>query len=334
MSVSIIIPVYNARRYLRRTAGDLLRQSFFDMEVIFVDDGSTDGSGDLLDELAKKDRRIRVIHQKNGGTACARNKGIASAAGTYLMFMDDDDRIPRTYVEEFVSAMEGTDADLVIGGYRRITPDGRVLFTRRLIRSRSHSSRVLPDDPKRKWLAYINISPWSKIYLRSFVEKCGARFLEYPYGEDIYFQMMLQAAGPKIRYSSAASYGWVDQKESISNTIHKGLREEADIFPMLEKVLEVHPQRDEFFRYFLYRHCAYHLYVSGKAADPQSLTAEFRRCRSWLRKNQLIPKISPFSPRLEGEILRDRLAVMVIRLVSRFHLESLFARVYARGKRS
>lgn len=364
MTVSIIIPIYNARRFIRQTAGDILRQTFRDIEVIFVDDGSDDGSGRILDRLAMKDERIRVIHQENGGTARARNAGIRSASGKYLMFMDDDDRIPRGYIEEYVSAIEGTDADIVMGGYRRITPKGRVLYTRRLVKKdrpvRSDDS-MTADRPARSddsmtadrsarsndsikadrssssgtpgysWLAYINISPWAKIYRRSFVEESGAQFLEYSYGEDIYFHMMLLQAKPKIGYSSSVSYRWVDHKESISNTIHKGIRQEADIFPMLEKVLEVHPDRDEYFRYFMYRHCAYHIYVSGRDAGSSRLTEEFGRCREWLKANDLMPGIHPMSSKLEGEIFRDRIAVLVIRWTSKLHLEKKFAQLYCRG---
>ncbi len=345
MTVSMIVPIYNARKFIRNTAGDILRQSFRDFEVIFVDDGSDDGSGKLLDRLAMKDERVRVIHQKNGGTARARNAGIAAASGEYLMFMDDDDRIPKGYIEEYVSAIEGTDADIVMGGYQRVTPKGRVLYTRRLVsksisydtdcRSRNEDTSfgtAAGDKEDQRWLAYINISPWAKIYRRSFVLDSKARFLEYSYGEDIYFHMMLLAAHPKIGYTSAVSYRWIDHKESISNTIHKGIRQEADIFPMLEKVLEVHPEREEFFRYFIYRHCAYHIYVSGKDAEQNVFIKEFGRCRDWLKSHDLIPKISPMSPGLEGERFRDRMAVQVIRITSRLHVEKLFARVYSRGE--
>ena len=328
--VSIIIPVYNARRYLRQTAGDLLRQSFREIEVIFVDDGSTDGTGRILDRLAEKDERVRVLHTINGGTACARNTGLRAASGEYLMFMDDDDRITRSHVQEYVSAIDESDADIVMGGYRRLAPDGSVLFTRRLVRSRGQDEAVYQEP---SWRAYINISPWAKIYRRSFVEACGARFLEYPYGEDLYFQMRLLSANPKTAYSSSVSYGWVDRKESTSNTIHKGIREEADIFPMLEQVLEVHPQRGAFFRYFLYRHCAYHIYTSGRDAEPEKLTQEFRRCDGWLKRNQLLPVLSPLSPRLDGEILRDRMAVLTVRWTARLHMERLFAWIYCRRKK-
>ena len=352
MMVSIIIPVYNARRYLRQTASDLLRQTYSDIEVIFVDDGSTDGSGKWLDRLAEKDVRVRVLHQENGGTARARNAGMAAASGRYLMFMDDDDRIPRRYVAEYVSAIEKIGADVVIGGYRRTTPDGKVLFSRRLIRSWKRSGSVRLEektgqnpskaDPLKTaksselsepgWLTYINVSPWAKIYRRSFVAACGAQFLEYPYGEDIYFQMMLQAAHPVVAYSSSTAYCWVDWKESISNTIHKGIRQEADIFPMLDQLLEVHPLRGELFRYFLYRHCAYHIYISGRDAKPEKLVKEFDRCSQWLRQNGILPVLSPLSGKLKGEILRDRIAVLVIRWTVRLHMERLFAGVYCRRK--
>ncbi len=352
MTVSIIVPIYNARKFIRRTAGDILRQTFRDIEVIFVDDGSDDGSGKILDRLAIRDERVRVIHQENAGTAGARNAGITASSGKYLMFMDDDDRIPRGYVEEYVNAIEGTDADIVMGGYRRVTPGGRVLYTRRLVTKdrpvRSDGSMTMdrsvrPDGsttvdrpsstgtPGYSWLAYVNISPWAKIYRRSFVEESGASFLEYSYGEDIYFHMMLLDAKPKIGYSSSVSYRWVDHKESISNTVHKGIRREADIFPMLEKVLEVHPDRDEYFRYFMYRHCAYHLYVSGRDAGSSRLTEEFGRCREWLKANDLMPDIHPMSPKLEGEIFRDRVAVLLIRWTSKLRLEKRFAQLYCRG---
>ena len=346
MTVSIIIPVYNARRYLRNTAGDLLRQSYSDLEVIFVDDGSTDGSAGWLDRLADQDERVCVLHQENGGTARARNTGMAAASGKYLMFMDDDDRIPKGYVQEYVSAIEKSGADVVIGGYQRVTPEGQVLFSRRLIRSWRPSVKVQMDGQKQPddtgdtadriqepgWLAYINVAPWAKIYRRSFVEESGARFLEYPYGEDIYFQMMLQAKHPVIAYCSSIGYRWMDWQESISNTLHKGMRKEADIFPMLDQLLAVHPERGDLFRYFLYRHCAYHIYTSGRDARSENLVREFGRCEEWLEKNALLPVLSPFSSRLKGEILRDRIAVCVIRWTVKLHLQKLFAKIYCRDR--
>lgn len=89
--VSVIIPVYNVKNYLERCVQSVLRQTFKDMEIILVDDGSTDGSGELADQLAVTDSRIRTIHQKNQGVSVARNLGIQNARGEYVVFMDSDD---------------------------------------------------------------------------------------------------------------------------------------------------------------------------------------------------------------------------------------------------
>ena len=89
--ISVIIPVYNAEQYLRKCLDSVVSQTFRDIEIICVDDGSTDGSGAILDEYAAKDNRIVVIHQANAGVAAARNTGLKSAQGEYLAFLDSDD---------------------------------------------------------------------------------------------------------------------------------------------------------------------------------------------------------------------------------------------------
>lgn len=374
MKVSLIIPVYKAESYISALGTDLHRQTCRDMEVLFVEDGSPDRSGEILDRLAERDARFRVIHQVNRGTAEARNAGIAAAAGEYLMFMDDDDRIPPGYVQEFLESIGRMRADLVIGGWQRVAEDGRILQTRRLVRREMRAFKAqagtsdeagtavnqidgTADMPgsvtadKRssgtadkqnggiaemriggerglEWPKFIHIAPWAKIYRASFVRRAGARFLPYTYGEDIYFQMMLYAAHPKIGYIPTVSYRWMSRETSITNTLHRGIRKEADIFPMLEKLLEVYPGRDAYFRYFLYRHCVYHIFTSGRGAGYRRLRDEILRCRGWLQKNDCFCPVSPFSPKLKGELARDRMACAAMRVIMRLHMEGIFARAY------
>ena len=102
--VSIIVPVYNTEAYLPVCVESLFRQTHTDLELIFVDDGSTDGSGALLDAYAKKDPRVRVIRQKNGGVSAARNAGIERATGAYIGFVDSDDTVEPNYVEALLGA--------------------------------------------------------------------------------------------------------------------------------------------------------------------------------------------------------------------------------------
>ena len=97
--ISIIITVYNSEKYLNKTIDSVLNQNFKDFELILVNDGSTDSSGEICDNYAKKDKRVKVVHQKNGGVSCARNKGVAISHGKYIGFVDSDDYISEDMYE-------------------------------------------------------------------------------------------------------------------------------------------------------------------------------------------------------------------------------------------
>ena len=113
--VSIIVPVYNVKPYLNRCVDSLLGQSYQNMELLLVDDGSTDGSGELCDELAVEDGRIRVFHKPNGGLSDARNHGMHHARGEYFCFLDSDDLLPENALEKLVGLCEQHRADVAMG---------------------------------------------------------------------------------------------------------------------------------------------------------------------------------------------------------------------------
>ena len=112
MKVSVIIPVYNVRLYLERCVQSVLRQTYKDLEIILVDDGSKDNSGELCDQLALSDQRIRVIHQENQGLSGARNTGIRQATGEYIIFLDSDDEWLLS--DGLENLLQGEKADLII----------------------------------------------------------------------------------------------------------------------------------------------------------------------------------------------------------------------------
>lgn len=123
MKISVVIPVYNVEKYLEKCVKSILNQTHKELEILLVDDGATDASGSLCDELAKGDERIRVIHKANGGLSDARNAGLAVATGEYVCFIDSDDWIEPETLQKAMEAME--DADLVIWGYRKDFVDDR-----------------------------------------------------------------------------------------------------------------------------------------------------------------------------------------------------------------
>ena len=111
--VSVVIPVYNVEQYLRQCVESVLRQTYQNLEILLIDDGSTDGSGAICDEYAQKDQRIRVIHQKNAGLSMARNEGLRQAVGAYVYFLDSDDWIDGDAMESLVKAVEENKAQMV-----------------------------------------------------------------------------------------------------------------------------------------------------------------------------------------------------------------------------
>lgn len=123
--ISIIVPVYNSSKYLRSCIDSILKQSLSDWELILVNDGSTDDSGEICDEYAVKYPAIRVIHKENAGVSEARNTGLVAATGEYVGFVDSDDTIrPEMYQEMYDAAMEN-DAEIVMCDAVTVYPDGR-----------------------------------------------------------------------------------------------------------------------------------------------------------------------------------------------------------------
>ncbi len=104
--ISVIVPVYNVEKYLTKCVDSIKKQTYSHLEILLIDDGSTDSSGELCDKLAEADTRIRVIHQKNGGLSCARNTGIAHAKGKYLSFVDSDDWVKIDMIEYLYSLIQ------------------------------------------------------------------------------------------------------------------------------------------------------------------------------------------------------------------------------------
>ena len=118
--ISIIVPIYNVAPYLRQCMDSIIQQTYPNIEIICVDDGSTDESGTIADEYAKKDSRVRVIHQENQGLSAARNAGYSRSTGEYIMYLDSDDWIDLDTCETAIDIALKYDAELVFWAYVRV----------------------------------------------------------------------------------------------------------------------------------------------------------------------------------------------------------------------
>ena len=124
--ISVIVPVYNAEKYLDKCVNSIINQKYTNLEIILVDDGSKDNSLDLCKKYAEKDNRIKVIHKENGGLSSARNVGLAVARGEYIMFCDPDDLYLPNSCKVMLNEIIKTHADYVIGNYKNLDEDGKL----------------------------------------------------------------------------------------------------------------------------------------------------------------------------------------------------------------
>ena len=125
--ISVIMPVYNSEKYIQRMIDSLCIQTYPHFEVILVDDGSNDGSGNICDSVCEKDDRFKVIHQNNAGAGSARNTGLMHVSGEWVAFLDSDDQIPEDYFEVLVNRQNETGADAVICSVELFSEKGEVL---------------------------------------------------------------------------------------------------------------------------------------------------------------------------------------------------------------
>ena len=123
--ISIIVPIYNVEKYLNKCIESIVNQTYENIEIILIDDGSNDNSGIICDEYAKKDNRIIVVHKGNGGVSSARNKGLKIAKGEWISFVDADDWIEQTFCQTLLNKVTQEQADIALCGYNRIT-DNRI----------------------------------------------------------------------------------------------------------------------------------------------------------------------------------------------------------------
>lgn len=153
--VSIIVPVYKAEAYLHRCIDSILAQTFTDWELLLIDDGSPDRSGEICDEYAKKDKRIRVFHKENGGVSSARQRGVKEARGEWICFVDADDALPLNALCIMLSYAAKYDTDIVVGG---LLNDKRMLALSPQLTIENYRKGLIEES--------IPASPWAKLFRR------------------------------------------------------------------------------------------------------------------------------------------------------------------------
>lgn len=244
--ISVIVPVYNVEKWLRRCVNSLLAQTYSDFELLLIDDGSTDVSGAICDEYAKLYSQVRVFHKPNGGVSAARNLGLDNARGQWVAFCDADDYVTPYYLENLYKAVDSEDEDLVFN-YAIVDCNGKAEkenYPEKNISLDELSELFLHND------LIWHTSTWSKLFRRSIIEECSIRYIEDVHvGEDALFLYTYIMNCRRIKVICTCDYHYIIRyTESLThrvNSFHseiKGLELILDIVGQLKALCKLTPE--------------------------------------------------------------------------------------------
>lgn len=239
--ISVIVPVFNVQEYVGKCVTSIRKQTYEHLEILLVDDGSTDLSGALCDKMQKLDARIQVIHKENGGLSSARNTGIDHACGDFIFFVDSDDWIDSDTLEALVQIAEGENADIAECSYRNVFKD-------HVEEETSNTGELVIGDTafamqcQLDWRYFKSVA-WNKLYKRSIFED-GKRYPQGRFHEDEFFTHQAFFSARKLVYVDLSKYNYVRERDGsitgkVSSTILDGcyaLRERVDF--AVEKHME------------------------------------------------------------------------------------------------
>lgn len=246
--ISVIVPVYNVEKYFDRCMESVLGQTYKNIEIILIDDGSKDSSGQMCDFYAEKDKRIKVIHKDNAGLGYARNTGLNKAEGKYVIFVDSDDYLEKDMIQNLYEDLIKYSADTCIGGYKRVYTD------KTEIHANPFAGQCFSDDlilksvlvkmfgKERESNDYLEMSVWKILFSNEIIKKYDVLFpSEREFiSEDIIFNTDYYKHSNKVYMSSNIGYCYCDNEDSLT-TRYRADRFSAQI--KLFKELEMRTKR-------------------------------------------------------------------------------------------
>ena len=210
--ISVIIPVYNVEKYIKRCLDSVINQTYKNLEIILVDDGTPDSSGAICDEYAEKDERIKVIHKENGGVSTARNAGLDIATGEYITFVDPDDYLSSDIYEKVILEFSENETDIICFSYTAIDDEGKnksyIYDKKEVVGFDNLLFNMLLVD--------FNMSIWNKVYKRSVIS--DNRFLEnIKIAEDMYFNACCYRKAKSMIVREDIGYFYYQRQESVTH---------------------------------------------------------------------------------------------------------------------
>lgn len=209
--ISVIVPIYNVENYLDRCIESIVNQTYKDLEIILVDDGSPDNCPQICDSWAEKDNRIKVVHKENGGLSDARNAGMLHVTGEIVSYIDSDDRIESNMFEKMLTQMEQDNSDIVSCGVKWVEENGKLLRNdtveqNEILDTHSAMSELINDGKLKQHV-------WNKIYKTELIK--AIPFEKGKYHEDVFWSYQIIGKAERVSVVTDSYYYYVQRTNSI-----------------------------------------------------------------------------------------------------------------------
>lgn len=231
--LSVIIPVYNVEKYLKRCVDSVLNQKYRNLQIILVDDGSTDSSGKICDEFLIKDDRINVIHKDNGGLSSARNIGLDNAKGELITFLDSDDYVDASMYNELIEILEKNSCDIAACAVQEVDEEYKIQTRKTFDNSLSFLTReeVIEDLYKQE---KVRFEVWNKVYTKEVLE--DVRFIKGQIYEDVNFDRLVFQKIKKYAFLNKPLHFYLTKRPG--NTNSRFSEKKLNIFHELDKFIK------------------------------------------------------------------------------------------------
>ncbi len=323
--VSVIMPVFNGAEYLEKSIGSVVEQTYKDLELLLVNDGSADDSEKVILGIMSKneDSRIRYIEQDNAGIAKARNTGLKNAIGDFIFFIDQDDWLDSTCIENLVKEAQRTGADEVIGGFKLVSPEGKW-------------EEVWELDPNCEWSKFRIVAPWGKLYRKALLDQYHICFFHTKISEDLYFNILFAGHTDKIVVIPKAEYNWLHNNKSESRMKWNKMTEDRNPIVMLDelqnRIADSPYLKKDIMTYYFTKYLIWYLLYSARGSDDDLRRQTYGECFGWLRRHYpdfMKWKVTGIH-KPKGEQLKNRIFVTGCVLLYRIKLLPVVLGLYSR----
>ena len=275
IKVSLITAVYNHEKFLDKCIKSMLAQTYKNIEIIFINNACRDNSQKIIDYYKEKYNNMIISYKTDEalGAGGSRDKGFEFATGDYVCFVDGDDYISETYIEELVKVAEKEYPDIVISGFTKPKLDGEIIYKRQY---------------KDKQEALIqSIAPFGKMFKLKYIKENNLVMRNIPFAEDVIYTAQIILTNPKIALCDSTGYFWVYNLGSTSNVAFRGFPENSlqKAFLWLDDLAKKYPNERTYLSYFSSKYCIWYLLHSGRNISKEKMIEQYKIAFDYLNNN-------------------------------------------------